>query len=277
LRGQAVVPPDTQWMRVIFYDYHANGSNPEFQTATWPFAVYSDMVSRRIESWDTENAGYFGLTRLAKPMPGTSPRLNCGVNRWFRPWRPGNFTRPQYQDWDLDDCREITSTHDTTYKNVVLFDSLPFIRNPNEGTNAYRFSRTGQAGEPGFFWIDGKGLGNNLISDIDGQRHNFAFCMEMHSTFQMSSGMEFRFTGDDDVWLYVNDSLVMDLGYIHGPESGNVRFDDLNLRFGQTYGFDLFYCERLTGGSSILIETNLPIARPKGKLNTAWKRGSGNL
>lgn len=287
LRGQAAVPPDTQWMRVIFYDYHANGSNPEFQSAAeWAgpargsnaFGVFTNMVTRKIQSWEYENAGYFGLTRLAKPTRGTSPRLSCGVDRWFLPWanQSNKNRRPAYTG-AISDCTEITVGHDTTYINRVILDSLPFIRNPNEGTNAYRFSRTGQNGEAGFFWLDNKGFGNNLISLDDGQMHNFAFCMEMHSTFQMSSGMEFRFTGDDDVWLYVNDSLVMDLGYVHGPESGNVRFDDLNLRYGQTYGFDLFYCERQTSGSSILIETNLPIARTRGKLNTAWKRGSGNL
>jgi fibro-slime domain-containing protein len=279
LRGQAVVPPDTQWMRVIFYDFHADGSNPEFQTAPGPFGVYTGMVTPTIQSFDAQNAGYFGMTQLAKPMPGTNPRLNCGVNRWFRPWenQTNRDRRPAYAGGNLADCSEVIVGHDTTYRNRVIFDSLPFIRNPSEGTNAYRFSRTGQSGEPGFFWLDGKGFGNNLVSLDDGQMHNFAFCMEMHSTFQMSSGMEFRFTGDDDVWLYVNNALVMDLGYVHGPESGNVRFDDLNLQYGQTYNFDLFYCERLTSGSSIRIETNLPIARSRGKLNTAWKRSSGNL
>ena len=36
--------------------------------------------------------------------------------------------------------------------------------------------------------------------------------MEIHQNFIYRKGLKFNFSGDDDVWAFVNDSLRMDLG-----------------------------------------------------------------
>lgn len=102
-----------------------------------------------------------------------------------------------------------------------------------------------------FFPIDGELLGNQ------GQSHNYAFTLELHTTFTYQPGQIFNFTGDDDVWVFIDDRRVIDLGGVHGAQSASVNLDTLGLMAGETYAFDFFFAERHTVDSSIRIETSI--------------------
>ena len=71
----------------------------------------------------------------------------------------------------------------------------------------------------------------------------------------------FTFRGDDDVFVFVNNQLAVDLGGIHGPVSGSVdldaQADELGLTEGEVYTLDLFQAERNPGGSNFRIDTSL--------------------
>ncbi len=104
---------------------------------------------------------------------------------------------------------------------------------------------------PSFFPIDGQLFGNQ------GRSNNFHFTLEIHSTFTYKGGEVFQFTGDDDIWVYINNRLVVDLGGVHGPASGSVSLDSLGLAPGSTYTFDFFFAERHTFGSSFRLQTSI--------------------
>jgi fibro-slime domain-containing protein len=87
--------------------------------------------------------------------------------------------------------------------------------------------------------------------------HNFGFCMETHATFKYEKGQVFDFRGDDDVWVFINNKLVLDIGGTHSAKPGKVNLDTLGLKVGDLYPWDFFFCERKKCGSSLRIKTTI--------------------
>ncbi len=113
-------------------------------------------------------------------------------------------------------------------------------------------------GPNGFFPIDGLLYGNY---SGDGGRHNFHFSFELHGDFvyDAAAGQIFEFNGDDDVWVFVNGRIVVDLGGRHSPKSMFVDMNRLGLTDGEVYRLSFFLLERRTSGSNCIITTNLPL------------------
>jgi fibro-slime domain-containing protein len=95
----------------------------------------------------------------------------------------------------------------------------------------------------------------------DNGPHNFLFTTELHTSFEYKGGEVFNFRGDDDVFVFINGRLAVDIGGIHGPLPGNVdlaeRATELGIQVGNVYTLDLFQAERNPGGSNFRIETSL--------------------
>jgi fibro-slime domain-containing protein len=129
-----------------------------------------------------------------------------------------------------------------------------------------------------FFPLDGRGWNDEYVAD-DGNLHNFSFTFELHTTFGYHGGETFTFTGDDDVFVFINKKLVVDLGGVHSAESKSIQLDTLvtddasktpvPLSAGTTYPFDIFYNERHTVASHFRMDTSIgfnncvPIVVPK--------------
>jgi fibro-slime domain-containing protein len=107
-----------------------------------------------------------------------------------------------------------------------------------------------------FFPLDGLGWPGEETGG-----HNFHFTTELHGTFLYRGGEVFTFTGDDDVFAFVNGKLALDLGGVHAPQSATIDFDaqasELGITTGQVYALDVFHAERHTSQSNFRIETSI--------------------
>ena len=132
----------------------------------------------------------------------------------------------------------------------------------------------------------------------DTEYNKYSFGMNLGADFYMpkdgkvnNQDMVFDFTGDDDVWVFIDDVLVLDLGGIHQALSGSINFAtgdikyDKNPYYGQpartiseafgnagkvwdstpykTHHLSFFYLERGDGGSNCKIRFNLPVKPSK--------------
>jgi fibro-slime domain-containing protein len=106
-----------------------------------------------------------------------------------------------------------------------------------------------------FFPVDGQGFGN------EGWEHNFHFTTEIHTLFVYKGGEKFTFEGDDDLWLFINKKLAIDLGGLHPPALGTVDLDaraaELGIEIGKQYEMAIFHAERHTTWSNFHIETTI--------------------
>jgi fibro-slime domain-containing protein len=109
------------------------------------------------------------------------------------------------------------------------------------------------------------------------------FCFESQDAeFYYAPGQELFFRGDDDIWVFISNQLVIDLGGNHMPAPGYIKLDTLRVsqearslanvagkRYGQQgelivdekYPIKIFFCDRRGPGANVRIATNLHFAK----------------
>ena len=142
---------------------------------------------------------------------------------------------------------------DVSGQNMTIEKPLPLTETP-AGSGIFQFESST------FFPLEpSEGLGPSPMGHHTGR--NYLFTTEIHVEFGYRAGQRFTFRGDDDLWIFVNGKLALDLGSMHAASEGTIDFDaqaaDLDIVVGMTYPMDIFHAERHTDDSNFKVTTNI--------------------
>jgi fibro-slime domain-containing protein len=218
----------------------------DFQPSTHPdFEAYNGlndigcgMVAETLGP-DTKPVFVSGIGTKKRVVTGEWDNLQFASCDDWNGWNPSPVITSQasFDQW----YRDVPNVNQTFTIPVSLTD---------EGNGNFVYDTNA------FFPLDGMGFGNYA-----GKSHNFHFTTEAHARFGYVAGQKFTFRGDDDLWIFVNGKLALDLGGMHLPIAATIDFDkqagDLGIHPGGTYQMDIFHAERHTDQSNFRVETNI--------------------
>lgn len=198
-----------------------------------------------------DKLGPNGVPVPANPFPEEC-KLTTHLDKWFLP-------------------EVLAKKNNVEYTNMTCRDL--YVSMDNEGfwlaeVSSSKISEGNEKNKGGMFLIDdfefldsAETIKNPYYDHLSGSGgyHNFGFAVKIQAQFEYVPGQYFDFYGDDDVWVFIDNRLAVDIGGQHQQVAGAVDLDTMGLVEGKKYDFHIFYVERHTSSSNFRMRTSIDL------------------
>lgn len=248
---------------VTVFDWYGagkDGVNADFEASNGCTGknAYDDEHHGFVKGMVEYKLGDNGVPVRAKDFPEDYCRASEHLDSWFLPEDLGKgkngeaLTNKTCRDiyltmqddgfWLAEISKDdVSDGNDKTKKGMFIVDDFEYLQD-------------GVTPNPYYDQLSG-----------NGGRHNFSYAVKIQAKFEYVPGQYFDFYGDDDVWVFIDRRLAVDIGGQHTQAAGAVLLDTIGqntgdtLVPGQTYDFHIFYAERHTSESNFRMHTSIDL------------------